>query len=48
MMVEARIYYPDNDVLCLEHERPLFKCHELAMRDYGIVLFSNCQGETHV
>lgn len=40
-----QIYCADNDVQCLEHERSLYECHRLAMQDYGVPLFDNCQGE---
>src|SRR5690606_24351417 len=30
---------------CLEHERPIAKCSELAWRDCGVWLFPNCEAD---
>ena len=40
-----QFYSADNEVQCLEHERPLDECHRLAMQGYGVPLFDNCQSE---
>lgn len=30
-------------VWCVEHERPVSKCRQFALADYGLPAFDNCQ-----